>query len=332
MNREQEEYGMRRPGTGLSRYLVAGALAASAWFGACADGAPDGPAGGGPAAAVDGPGPVTAPGTDIDWGIVREKTRWAYAEGINTLPMGELVARIGESFVGTKYSPHTLEAEGPEGLVIELEELDCVTFVENVLALARFVKSAPPIVMNEERVLRGYYSGILTRIRYRDGEIDAYPSRLHYFSEWIDNNDEMGIVTSLAEELGGVSDPEPIDFMTTHVDAYRQLAEFPAFVDEVRAAEERLSARGRFFIPEDQIAAISDRIQDGDIIAATSTVEGLDVAHTGIALWIDGTLHLLHAPLVGEAVQISEVSLSERILRIEGQDGIMIARPSEPSE
>ena len=83
-------------------------------------------------------------------------------------------------------------------------------------------------------------------------------------------------------------------------------------------------------MPEDRIAAVADLIRDGDIIAATSTVEGLDVAHTGLALWVDGSLRLMHAPLVGEAVQISEETLAERIQRIEGQDGIIVARPSEP--
>ncbi len=68
---------------------------------------------------------------------------------------------------------------------------------------------------------------------------------------------------------------------------------------------------------------------DGDIIAATSTVAGLDIAHTGIALWRDGRLHLLHAPLAGGVVQISEVPLAERIQRIDGQDGVMVARPVE---
>ena len=77
------------------------------------------------------------------------------------------------------------------------------------------------------------------------------------------------------------------------------------------------------------IAGVEDRIQDGDIIAATSTVAGLDIAHTGIALWRDGRLHLLHAPLAGGVVQISELSLAERIQRIGGQDGVMVARPLE---
>jgi len=72
---------------------------------------------------------------------------------------------------------------------------------------------------------------------------------------------------------------------------------------------------------------VADHLEDGDIIAATSVVEGLDVAHTGLALWVEGTLRLMHAPLVGDSVQISEVTLAERIQRIEGQDGIIVARP-----
>ena len=128
-------------------------------------------------------------------------------------------------------------------------------------------------------------------------------------------------------ELGGVLDDEPIDFMTTHTDAYRQLAD-PANVAQVRATEEELSARGRSFIPEARIAGVADGIQNGDIIAATSTVGGLDVAHTGLALWVDGTLTTsCTRPLIGDSVQISEITLAERIQRIEGQDGVIVSRP-----
>jgi len=42
---------------------------------------------------------------------------------------------------------------------------------------------------------------------------------------------------------------------------------------------------------------------------------------------VDGELHLLHAPLVGDSVEISQVSLAERIQGLSGQDGIMVARP-----
>ena len=287
---------------------------------------------------VDGrPGPTTLPGTDADWAIVQEKVTWAVDQGYAALDIGDLIARMGETFVGTPYAPYTLEAPGEEVLVIELEELDCVTFVENVLALARFVKTAPDNLLTPDNLRaadpgegqRSFFSAILEDIRYRGGDLDQYPSRLHYFSEWISDNDAMGLMRDLSRELGGVADDEPIDFMTTHPDAYRQLGEDPAFLTELIQVEARLNTEPRYYIPEDRIAGVEDLIQDGDIIAATSTVQGLDIAHTGIALWRDGRLHLLHAPLVDGVVEISEVPLAERIQRIGGQDGMMVARPTE---
>jgi len=299
-------------------------------FGSCggeSGGSPDRARTGGAAPA----GPTTLPGTDADWAIVQEKALWAVDQGYSGMSIGDLVVRIGETFIGTPYAPYTLEAPGEEGLVIELQELDCVTFVENVLALARFVQTAPDdlLVADAGGRQRPLFARILQDIRYRGGELEQYPSRLHYFSEWISDNDAMGLVRDLSRELGGVADDEPIDFMTTHPDAYRQLGEDPAFLTDLREVEARLNREPRYYIPEDHIAGIEDRIQDGDIIAATSTVTGLDIAHTGIALWRDGRLHLLHAPLAGGVVQISEVPLAERIQRISGQDGVMVARPTE---
>ncbi len=277
------------------------------------------------------PGPRTLPGMEEDWGIMRAKARWAYANGLDTLPIGQVVARIGERFVGTPYAPHTLEVRGEERLVIELQELDCVTFVETALALARFVHSAPEVILDAPMGRhRAHYSGILQDIRYRNGTLERYPSRLHYFSEWISDKHGMGIVRNLSHELGGVPDDEPIDFMTSHPHAYRQLGEDPAFLPALGEIEARLSGELRHYLPQGRIAEVAARIQDGDIIAATSTVAGLDVAHTGIALWRDGTLHLLHAPLVDGVVEVSEVSLAERVRGIAGQDGIMVARPLDP--
>ena len=303
---------------------------------ACGEGPSDDPAGEPAATEADAdasatdPGPTTLPGTDEDWGIMREQARWAYRNGLDTLPIGQIVARIGERFVGTPYAPHTLEVAGEERLVIELQELDCVTFVENVLALARFVRSVPEAMLDDPTRHQAYYSGILQNIRYRDGKLDEYPARLHYFSEWISDKDTRGLVRNLSSDLGGVPDDEPIDFMTTHPDAYRQLGEDPAFLPALQEIETRLSSQPRHYVPQDRIAEVADRIQDGDLIAATSTVAGLDIAHTGIALWKDGQLHLLHAPLVDGVVEVSELSLADRIKRIGGQDGIMVARPLDP--
>lgn len=284
-----------------------------------------------PAASLPPAASRTRAALPVDWEIFRQTVTRAREAGVDTLPMGEAVARIGEGFLGTPYEPHTLEIPGPERLVVNFQALDCVTFVENALALALFLKTAPaggPEQREEED--RARYEAILTGIRYRGGKIDGYPSRLHYFSDWIADNQARGHVRDVTAELGGVPDPEAVDFMSRHPGSYRALAEDPGAVEAIRAVEARISTRPRHRVPQDRIAEVAADIRTGDIIAATSTVRGLDVAHTGIAVWRDGVLRLLHAPLVGEAVQISERSLADRIVALEGQDGIMVARPLEP--
>ncbi|MFL2544565.1 MAG: N-acetylmuramoyl-L-alanine amidase-like domain-containing protein, partial [Longimicrobiales bacterium] len=88
-----------------------------------------------------------------------------------------------------------------------------------------------------------------------------------------------------------------------------------------------LSKRERFYVPQQSLYQIEPELRPGDIVAATSSVEGLDVAHTGLAIRKDDRIHLLHAPLVGGVVQISEQPLTERILDKMAQDGVIVARP-----
>ena len=292
----------------------------------------------------DAPTPPTAPltgsarptgpteGHDLDepWD---DETRWdfngavarALEAGADTLPFGDALVAVGRTFLGTPYVPGTLDPEGPERLVVNFRGLDCVTYVETVWALTRYVKlSSRTLASHEPERAERFYRALLNEIRYRDG-IRSYPTRLHYFSDWIQHGEDRNLLDDLGEELGGVLDDEPIDFMSSHTDAYRQLAD-PAFLDAIRERERTLSERGRHYIPEDAIASAAPRIRNGDVIAATSTVPGLDIAHVGFAVWIDDALHLMHAPLVGTEVQLSDVSLAERIARIDGQDGIMVAR------
>lgn len=266
---------------------------------------------------------------DSDWAVFEESVRSAVTAGADTLPMGDLMVHVGMGLVGTPYEPGTLEVEGPERLVIDFGGLDCVTFVENVYAIATAVKAGVAERLDERGIVEGEYERMLRALRYRGNVIDGYPSRLHYFSEWLLDAEAKQLVVIVTEELGGVVDEEPIDFMSTHPDAYRQLADAEN-LETIRRVEELLSARGRRYVPEDRIAEVADRIHSGDIIAATSTVKGLDVAHTGLAVRIDGELRLLHAPLVGDSVEVSVRSLADRIRSIDGQDGIMVARPLEP--
>jgi len=262
-----------------------------------------------------------------DWEIFSSRIRWADSAGLRALEPGRAIARLALSFVGSPYEPGTLEVDGPERVVIDFRAFDCVTFVENMLALERFIREDGVEGLADREAAERRYEGYLTDLRYRGGVIDGYPSRLHYFSEWLTDNESKGLVSVITGDLEPAIDREPIDFMSAHPSSYRQLAE-PHVLAEIRRREARLNeGGGRRFVPQDRIAGIEDRIRDGDVIAATSTLPGLDIAHTGIALWIDGRLHLVHAPLVGSSVRVSEGSLAERVESISSQDGIMVARP-----
>lgn len=264
-----------------------------------------------------------------DWQLFQDKVRWAAAQGLETIPAGDAIAQMGESFVGTPYRAATLEAPGPEHLIVNLHELDCVTFVETVLALTKFVRQDGVAALGDSLAARARYEGYLRDIRYRAGIIAGYASRLHYFSDWLATNGGAGHVTVITQQLGGMPDLRPITFMTGHAASYPALQDSSTLA-AIGLVEGRLNAGPmRYVVPKDAIAGVVNGIRDGDIIAAASTVAGLDVSHTGFAIWKDGQLRLMHAPLTGSPVEISPLPLAERIAAISSQWGIMVARVND---
>jgi hypothetical protein len=274
-------------------------------------------------------GPGSPAWTQHDWEILKGTVTFARQNRFDTLAIGKRIARIGETFVGSPYVPGTLDPPGPERMVINLRAMDCVTFVENMLVLAHFVREAPRDILDRPEEAMRTYQAMIERIRYRDGKLSGYPSRLHYFTEWYRDNEKKGLLEDMTDDLGGVVDAEPFSFMTEHRDAYKQLVASNDFYAEIGRIEGRLSQTPRYNIPEAQVAAIMDRLEDGDILAMASTLKGLDVAHTGIAVRTADGVHLLNAPLVGKSVEISEKTIPDRLAGIRSQDGLMVGRPLE---
>ena len=271
----------------------------------------------------------TIPGTTWtreDWRIFDKTIRWAHGQRLDTIPVGRRIALIGQHFVGTTYTPGTLEGPATERLVINFRAFDCVTFVENALALADFVGARGDRLLAQPRKARATYEAGLRRLRYRGGVLDGYPSRLHYFSEWLADHAAAGFLELVTADVGAVPDNRPINFMTLHAAAYRQLAD-SASLEAIRAVEARLNAGpARFYIPKEQVLAAEPAIHDGDVLAMTSALPGLDVAHTGLAVIVDGRPHLLNAPLVGKNVELSPLPLAEHLAARSKQTGVMIGR------
>lgn len=230
----------------------------------------------------------------------------------------ELVVMIGKFFKETPYVAHTLEKE-QEQLVINLCGLDCTTYAENCLAIAKTIKSNNLTFEN--------FTEELMQIRYRKGVINGYPSRLHYFSDWIYVNDKKRLVRDVTKEIANTSYPNTINFMSTHPDSYSQLKNNSEFQSQLAQHEKMISARKYFFLPKEKLAELDTQLKEGDIVGITTSIAGLDITHVGIIVKRNGKVHLMHASSKAEKVIISENTLKEYLMGRKSATGIMVARP-----
>lgn len=232
--------------------------------------------------------------------------------------LDKTILHVAEQFLGKPYVPATLE-KTPEALVINLEEFDCFTLVENVLALS-LAKHNPESGLD---VYREY----LQLLRYRDGVIDGYPSRMHYFTEWALQAVENGILVNITEEVGEEQE-KIIDFMSENRKLYPALATDDKALAEIVKTEAVLNESPFFYVAKAKFSSVEDQIEEGDIIAFTSVIKGLDVNHEGFAIRKGGKLHLLHASLDEKKVIISKETLQQYLDKIKKHSGIMIFRPA----
>lgn len=216
--------------------------------------------------------------------LLEESKRYSQAD--------DVVSYFAKKFVGIPYVANTLEVNDEEQLVVNLRQMDCTTYVETVVSLALCAQNGQFTYQD--------YINALRNLRYRNGVIDGYGSRLHYFSDWIDNNENMGFVKE-------VQSPNPpfsaiqvlnLDFMSKHPHSYKALRISPYLVEEIRETEINLNGKKMNYIPKSSLANTSllrKVVRNGDILAVVTNVKGLDIAHLGIALWRKDGLHMLHA-------------------------------------
>tara|TARA_R110002051_G_scaffold8257_3_gene34909 strand:- start:21331 stop:22173 length:843 start_codon:yes stop_codon:yes gene_type:complete len=240
-------------------------------------------------------------------------------DGYLNSDFGSTIVSVGKTFMKTPYVAKTLEIGDTETLVVNLQGLDCTTFVENVLAFSMLLRQ-------KENSFDAFVEN-LEVIRYKDGALNGYASRLHYFSEWIANNAKKGILKDITGEIGGTEITKDINFMSTHRDLYPFLADDTNF-DKINASENYLNSQAICVLAQDKIAENEHLIQSGDIIALATSINGLDVTHTGIATREkDGRIHLLHASTGSMEVEVSKIPLADYLKGIKSNTGIMVARP-----
>lgn len=232
------------------------------------------------------------------------------------MPFGEKLLAIGMHFMGSPYVSGALETEGDERLVINLRELDCVTFVEYVVAIAKTV---------EQYDFNGF-AKILKDLRYRGDEAISYPSRLHYFSEWILDKENKGTLYRTNASACNAVIKTRIDFMSSHANLYPRLKADSTLVARFREIESLISGQEFHYFTADTIASIEHLIENGDLIAFVTRTPGLDFSHCAFAARRNGRLYVMHASTRDNKVEYSPVPLSEYIGQMRGVTGIVTAR------
>lgn len=229
------------------------------------------------------------------------------------------VSRIASLFIDAPYKGATLEGDSIETLRINLDEFDCTTFMETVLAMA--------YTAAENRQSWHDYAYNLRRMRYRNGETDGYSSRLHYISEWILDNSARGNIKEITGDMKGVRyNIKSLDYMSMHRDTYPALTDSLNFA-RIKNVESGLSnhrypyLRGSSLKEKDLL----DGLRDGDVVFFTTSTKGLDVTHAAIITVIDNSPRIIHASSKAGKVILDPLPLVDYVKR-NRPEGIRIIR------
>lgn len=261
-------------------------------------------------------------------GIIYEPDDSARIENIlyrskvmTTSSSGERIIAIASEFIDEKYIAGTLEQGIEEPLFVSCTKLDCTTFVELVLAIAK--------TADEENTKFSDVCRNLEKIRYRSGKNNGYTSRLHYISWWITDSAKDGIIAEVTSQASDEKQRLNLNFMSTHPSSYPLLKEHPDMVKEIEAQEIPYRDIEVNHIPKGKIlSAGSNNIKTGDIIAITTSIPGLDVSHIGFAYYDKGRLCLLHASSGKGKVIKETLPLCDYLANNKRHTGIRVFRVS----
>ena len=228
---------------------------------------------------------------------------------------------FGKKFLGVPYVAGTLDAAKDERLVINTTQLDCTTYVEMVVALTRCAES--------KKYTFADYCEQLKHVRYIGGDV-AYEKRQHYFTAWINDNVEEGIVTDIQVNPPFTSVQHiNVNWMTTHQSSYKMLNGNAVRLKGIKALENSINGKSYRYIPNTKIANNSlfrKTILDGDIIVIITNKKGLDTTHIGIASWHSDGLHLLNASSIHKKVIDEPMTLRTYMSKHPSQIGIRVCR------
>jgi hypothetical protein len=250
--------------------------------------------------------------TNEDKEIFTKKITWIFKNNLHKLPTNKLIICIAESFIGANYKADTLNIKYPEELIVNLREFDCVTFIENVLAICLCIKSNQLTFQD--------FCKQLTFIRYRQHTDISYSSRLHYFVDWLSDGEKKGFLTNTS----GPSN------LKKELNLLSQNLALPEEVALIQNQEKLLSIKELNYFDKKSLEKTETKkfLESGDIIGFVAQNNNIDYTHTAFLLQEknDEEFTFIHASSLNKKVEIYKGSLNE-YLRLKTKNlGISLAR------
>lgn len=229
--------------------------------------------------------------------------------------IGTTIIKNATRYLGKPYIAHTLDKTLEEKLIVDTTGFDCYTLVETVLA-----QSNDPTNIAKQ----------IQSTRYRNGVITDFTSRIHYFSEWIYENSKQGVIKDITSQFPCAKPYKVnVSFMSKNPTKYKQLQNNTSYLGKIKESETKINQLPFSFMPKEVLATCQKEIKNGDIIAITTNISGLDISHVGFAKWEKGVLKLLHASTDLKKVVVSSTSLVNYLASKKSQTGVIILRPNK---
>lgn len=250
----------------------------------------------------------------------------AARENWRNLPLGERTIRVARELIGTPYVNYSLEVDNHiESPVANLKAMDCWTYYENSLAIARMLryKAGPytPLDMLQMVETERYRNGICT---------GNYLSRMHHLEEVFADNQRRGYAANITSRIpGAVRMRREIREMTVQWKNYRYLKSNPSLLDSMGKIEAQVSNLPVCHIPKSKVRDAEKFLSTGDICAITSTDRSSYTSHVGLIIRIGDRAHFTHATSDRDKGRMAIIDrpITDYVNGANKHAGIIICRP-----
>lgn len=252
----------------------------------------------------------------------------AERENWRNLPVGERTIRVARELVGTPYVNYSLEVDDRiESPVAKLTGMDCWTYYENSLAIARMLRYKPGPYKPQDMLQ------MVEIERYRDGVCTGnYLSRMHHLEEVFYDNQRRGYATNITSRIPGAQRlHRQIHEMTVQWKNYRYLKNNPSLIAPMGKIEEQVSGLPVYHIPKSKVRDAEKYLQNGDICAITSNDLSGYTSHVGMIVRVKDRAYFTHATsekAKGRMVIIDR-PITDYVNGASKHVGIIICRPND---